>query len=357
MNTLRSNEVYWDSFTTLPDVVKAQLPVNSFVFPGLINAHDHLEFNLFPPLANRVYSDYLEWGEDIHVQQKEIIHKIEQIPFEKRIRFGALKNLLNGFTRVVHHGPHRPMVRSLTKYPVWMNYQYAHALGTEPRWKLKLNLPFTSELMLHVGEGTSTRAELEIDRLITWNCVRKRLIGIHAIGITPEQASHFKAVIWCPASNLFLYNKTMAAHKIKDHTAVLFGTDSTVSSPASLWDQLRMVRGLEMISDQDLFKMLTFDSRTHFGGQSQSEDWVVARQKKSSRWDSFFDLHPEDILLVTIKGSTWLCDDALPASLRPQNAIGILIGGSLKWVERELGEVVPALRQYDVSLPLHIQPK
>jgi hypothetical protein len=101
--------------------------------------------------------------------------------------------------------------------------------------------------------------------------------------------------------------------------------------------------------------MLTVDAATHFYGQSPPEDWVVARRKKSSRWDSFFDLHPEDILLITIKGSTWLCDDSLPASLRPPYAAGILVGGVLKWVEKESGEVVSALRQHDVSLPLHIQ--
>jgi hypothetical protein len=112
-----------------------------------------------------------------------------------------------------------------------------------------------------------------------------------------------------------------------------------------------------MISGQDLFKMLTFDAHTHFYGRSPSGDWVVARRKKSSRWESFFDLRPEDILLVSIKGSTWLCDDSLPSSLRPQHAIGILVGGVLKWVEAGLGEVVPALRQHDVSLPLHIQSK
>jgi hypothetical protein len=355
MNRLHSNESYWDSLPALPQALRTLLPDDSFAFPGLINAHDHLEFNLFPPLANRVYSDYLEWGEDIHVQQKEVIQKIEQIPLDKRIRFGVLKNLVNGFTRVVHHGTHHPRVRSLTHYPVWMNYYYVHALGTEPRWKLKLNLPFTGEMMVHVGEGTSLRAELELERLIKWNWVRKRVTGIHAIGLTQEQASHFKAVIWCPASNLFLYNKTMAADRIKGHTTVLFGTDSTVSSQASLWDQLRMVRSLEMISDHDLLTMLTFDALAHFYGQSPSADWVVARRKKATHWDSFFNLHPEDILLVTIKGSPWLCDDSLPASLRPPDAIGISVGGVLKWVERELGEVVSALRQHDVPLPLHIQ--
>jgi cytosine/adenosine deaminase-related metal-dependent hydrolase len=30
----------------------------ALAFPGLINSHDHLDFNLFPPLANRIYNNY-----------------------------------------------------------------------------------------------------------------------------------------------------------------------------------------------------------------------------------------------------------------------------------------------------------
>src|SRR6187399_1350737 len=48
-------------------------------FPGLINSHDHLEFNLFPQLGNRVYNNYLEWGSDIHIQNKAIIESVLKI--------------------------------------------------------------------------------------------------------------------------------------------------------------------------------------------------------------------------------------------------------------------------------------
>ena len=35
---------------------------NAVVFPGLINSHDHLDFNLFPPLGHKTYNNYTEWG-------------------------------------------------------------------------------------------------------------------------------------------------------------------------------------------------------------------------------------------------------------------------------------------------------
>ena len=55
------------------------------VFPGLVNAHDHLEFNLFPFLANRRYTNYKEWSSDIHINNKNEIAAVLQIPIELRI--------------------------------------------------------------------------------------------------------------------------------------------------------------------------------------------------------------------------------------------------------------------------------
>src|SRR5215217_3140138 len=76
----------------------------AIAFPGLINSHDHLDFNNFPKLGNRVYNDYIEWGNDIHTADKEEIQKVLNIPKELRVQWSLYKNLLNGITTVVQHG-------------------------------------------------------------------------------------------------------------------------------------------------------------------------------------------------------------------------------------------------------------
>jgi len=53
---------------------------NVIAFPGLINSHDHLDFNLFPPLRNRIYNNYTEWGIDIQTNNKKTINEILRIP-------------------------------------------------------------------------------------------------------------------------------------------------------------------------------------------------------------------------------------------------------------------------------------
>src|ERR1700727_1677663 len=52
----------------------------ALAFPGLINSHDHLDFNLFPPLANRIYNNYTEWGPDIQTNNRASIDPVLTIP-------------------------------------------------------------------------------------------------------------------------------------------------------------------------------------------------------------------------------------------------------------------------------------
>src|SRR5450432_4419157 len=72
----------------------------AIAFPGLINSHDHLDFNLFPQLRSHIYKTYTEWGTDIHERYGEEIGRVLKIPAPLRTRWGMYKNLLNGVTTV-----------------------------------------------------------------------------------------------------------------------------------------------------------------------------------------------------------------------------------------------------------------
>src|SRR4051812_49067237 len=170
------------------------------LFPGLINSHDHLDFNLFPQLGNKVYNDYLEWGPDIHQHNSDVINSVLRVPEPLRAQWGLYKNLLNGITTVVHHG--RPVHVTSPLIDVFGRCHSLHSVRLEQRWKLKLNNPFIRNcpFVVHVGEGTSKAAKDEIDELIQWNMLRRRLIGIHGVAMNEVQAANFEALVWCPDS-------------------------------------------------------------------------------------------------------------------------------------------------------------
>src|SRR5580692_8778505 len=77
---------------------------HSTAIPGLINSHDHLDFNLYPQLGDHLFDNYHQWGKYTLEQYREEIGKVRQIPLPLRILWGIYKNLLCGVTTVVNHG-------------------------------------------------------------------------------------------------------------------------------------------------------------------------------------------------------------------------------------------------------------
>src|SRR5437868_7835536 len=110
---------------------------NAMAFPGLINSHDHLDFNLFPQTGNRIYNNYTEWSRDIKQHNQQAIDEVLKIPAELCTQWGLYKNLLNGITTVVNHGEHL----NITKSPisVFQDCYSLHSIHFENNWKYQLN--------------------------------------------------------------------------------------------------------------------------------------------------------------------------------------------------------------------------
>ncbi len=119
---------------------------DAIAFPGLVNSHDHLDFNLFPQTGNRIYNNYREWGNDIHGQNKEEISRVRQIPLHLRIQWGLYKNLLNGVTTVVNHGEELEIDHELIT--VFFKSHSLHSPAFEKKWKWKIIRPFTGRYLL-----------------------------------------------------------------------------------------------------------------------------------------------------------------------------------------------------------------
>jgi len=338
---------------------------NALIFPGLINSHDHLDFNLFPQLGNRIYKNYTEWGAYIHQQYKPEIAKILQVPLSLRIRWGMYKNLLCGVTTVVNHG--EQLIIDDAPITVYEETHDLHSVGFEKLWKLKLNNPLKKHLpvAIHIGEGTDEVASTEIDSLIRWNKWRRSLIGIHAVAMTAKQAASFKGIVWCPESNYYLLNKTAPVHQLKQHTTILFGTDSTLTGNWNIWDHIAMARKTGLLTDHELYHALNSNAanvwRMNTGAikKGKDADLVIAHRKyEAIGLDPFYDLNPADLLLVMHQGNIRLFDQ----ELLPQLASGlkgrgfslIRINKVYKYIEGNLGDLIEQIHAYlpEFSFPV-----
>ena len=328
------------------------------VFPGLINSHDHLEFNLYPRLGHRKYNDYVDWGNDIHIKDKKFIDSVESVPVELRMKYGVIKNMISGVTAVSHHGKYNTVLDNSLVTIIRIGTCF-HSVKQGGKWKIKLNLPVNREpYVIHIGEGINSGSTEEINELIRWNLFNRKLIGIHGIAMTEEQSKKFAALIWCPDSNLFLFDKTADIRSLKNNTEILFGTDSTLTAAGNIFENLRTARKMNYLSDEELFHSVTETAADAWGlidygriSKGYKADVVVALKKSEDLYQSFYDTNPEDILLILKDGKIILFDESLKADLN--NIFGytkkfpeISFKGKLKYECYGVKEIAGQIKKY-----------
>ena len=339
---------------------------DAIAFPGLINSHDHLDFNLFPQTGNQVYNNYTEWGEDIHVRNKVIIQAVLKIPQPLRTEWGLYKNLLNGVTTVVNHGERLHINNKVIS--VLQNNYSLHSVQFEKKWKLKLNSIFKNNqpFVIHIGEGTDKASHDEIDELIKWNLLRRKIIGVHGVAMDEDQAKAFQALVWCPASNNFMFNASAPIDELKTKTTILFGTDSTLTSSWNLWEQLRLARNTLLMTDGELFDALTQSAAMIWKQNNialitanKQADIIVANSNGKTSYDAFYSLNPEEIQLILHKGKIRLFDEVIKDQLIDISFTAfskIAINGKVKYVYGDVQALMNDILYYypDAAFPISV---
>ena len=235
------------------------------VTPGLINAHDHLELNTFKRLKYRQrYNHSRQWIEDIEARfdhDPDLVGPRRQ-PLTDRLLVGAVKNLLSGVTTACHHNPfHKPLRRN---YPIRVvrNYGFCHSLfrGEAPLssyWQTKSDYPW----IIHLAEGVDPEAAAEFDQLERLGLLQPNTVLVHGVGLTAQQrqtlAERGGGLIWCPASNDFLFGRTAEVQQLAAVGKVALGSDSRLSGAFDLLAELRAARETDQLSPRCLFGLVT----------------------------------------------------------------------------------------------------
>jgi len=332
----------------------------ALAFPGLINSHDHLEFNCYSYTGNRKYANYRDWGNDIQQNNRAEIDRVLRIPEYLRMRWGMYKNMINGVTTVVHHG--KPIARG--DYPVHIvqSCQSLHSVGFEPRWKWKLNHPLKMGIpvAMHVGEGTDELAKEETRELLRWNLLKRKIVAVHGVGMTEDMAKGFHALAWCPATNFFLLGATAQVDKLKKHLPIIFGTDSTLTASWNIWDQLREARATALLNDEELLDSVTREPSAvwnlHERGTlspGMMADIVITQS------NDFFSTDPCHILLVLREGRPELADPVFEGvinNIEKDSCNTCFVQGIKKYVRGDIAGLIKEVRHWcpGIELPVTV---
>ena len=224
------------------------------IFPGLINAHDHLQLNAVPPLAAAgPFANSYEWiaACQSHFAQPEVI-AARQVPKDLRLRHGALKNLLAGTTCVAHHDEWHPVFQS-TDFPVAVlrDYGWSYALGYPqygpPVRESFAATPADQPWMIHLAEGTDASAQAELEQLEQLGCLAANTVLIHGVGLREPDIERViaqgAAVVWCPTSNHKLLQQSLDPRRLHAAGRLALGSDSRLSGARDLLEELRAVSG------------------------------------------------------------------------------------------------------------------
>jgi cytosine/adenosine deaminase-related metal-dependent hydrolase len=257
-----------------------------FVLPGLVNAHDHLELNHYGRLKGRDrYENASDWIADMRPRLSDdpAIRCAKAHPLIERLFIGALKNLLAGVTTVAHHNPFYAELRRTMPIRVVRRYGWAHSflLETQPagargepggdvavRFRAT---PPDAPFVVHLAEGIDDEARGELAKLEALGCLKPNTVIIHGVAIDEggwrRVARAGGGLVWCPASNAFLFGQTarvreMIAGDGDARVIVALGTDSRVTGSLDLLDELRAAREALTATPDALLAMVTSDAGT-----------------------------------------------------------------------------------------------
>lgn len=224
------------------------------LFPGLINAHDHLNGTWWPRVApNRPYLNVYQWLADF--DQSSVVAERKQNSVADVYELGVYRNLISGVTTVADHFWRIDGSEFYTRHPIHVLYEYGRTwtpreltawggdVPTEYGSAVRNRQPY----VIHLAEGLDSDAATEMDVLLRFDALGRNTMTIHGIALRPDDiemmAQVGASVCWCPHSNLYLYGQTANIPALlRSGVHVTIGTDSSLTGGLNLLDEVRIGR-------------------------------------------------------------------------------------------------------------------
>ena len=311
--------------------IKINLNEKSFVYPSLINTHDHLQGNYRPPVGPKkgnFYLTWLPWDKDL--KSSKTFAERSNLTREDLYAFSGYKCLFSGVTTVNDHFPHQLNKQILPTLPVRAIQEYClshESTSYDLKWgdgveiehnrAVKNKWPFIT----HLCEGFDTEAMNSVSALEKMNVLDSQCLFIHCIAFSDDDikkvAKAGASVSWCGRSNMFMFNVTAKIRKmIKAGVNVTIGTDSSATGSANILAEMKYDRELyrrlygEDLSAEKIFRMVTVNAARALWMQDKigaleegmSGDILVLKARHDDPYENLVNAEMKDIELLILAG-------------------------------------------------------
>ncbi|AXC13033.1 Putative methyltransferase [Acidisarcina polymorpha] len=342
----------------------ATLNLEGYVLlPGLINAHEHLEFGLFPrvgrPTGRPPYQSSSEWAHEIHEVHAGPIELYRQIPKSDHLWWGAIRNLLCGVTTVCHHNPlHEELAQPDFPVRVLSRFGWSHSLAFDPDLAAKFHdTPTDHPFILHAAEGLDEESRKEIYRLDHMEVLDERTVLVHGLACTTDEIALINqrgtSLVICPTSNLFLFAKTIPASLLTSIDRVALGSDSPITAAGDLLDEIHYLSAEMGLDPKPIYNMVTTGPADIFhlaDGQgriveSGVADLIAIPDRDHTPAAALSELSFRDVQLVLLAGRVQMASaemyERLTSNLRSGLEL-IEVAGLQRWIRSPLQDLITA---------------
>jgi 5-methylthioadenosine/S-adenosylhomocysteine deaminase len=337
---------------------------HGIILPGLIDAHNHILFDVFDESdwsPTKLYQNHDQWPNDARygamVDTKQYLNGEAGSPVNvgcEMIKYGELKGVIAGTTSI--QGSANPANKACYASVARTIDQTPNDLGTD-RMQTATIFPTTATAdgvcsnfdsgvtdtyVIHVGEGIDEHARSEFDKLGTITTTDQCLYApqttiVHgtAFGDAELQvmADDGMSLVWSPRSNVFLYGGGTDLSKtaniplaLSKGINVALAPDWSIGGSQNLLDELRFADQVDNAVFGDILTPhMLFDMATMNAARALGLDNVIGSIEPGKKADLFvlpaaadpyaalLAAHPAAVRLVMVGGRALYGDPAVQA--------------------------------------------
>jgi len=303
----------------------------SYVYPSLINTHDHLQGNYRPavgPPEGTYYLTWLPWDNDL--KSSATFTERSQLSRDELYLLSSYKCIFSGVTTVNDHFPQAINQEILPTLPIRAILEYGLAHETtsyDLKWgegimeehekAVKNKWPFIT----HLCEGFDDESMHSLETLEKMGILDSHCLFVHCISFSDEDiikaAKAGASISLCPSSNKLMFNVTAKIRKmLKAGLNLTLGTDSSASGPANILAEMKNLRQFyqnmygEDLSPKTVFEMVTINSARAFWmldrigtlEPGKLGDIMVLKARNDDPYENLTNASMDDIELLVLAG-------------------------------------------------------